>query len=97
MVRLTRVPMCLTIATDISISISRTVFPLPLMLTTRLTGLDTTTIVRRGAPTTTTTARGRRAGRALLEAVEERCRARDVSYVEVQTDEEAAAGYEASG
>lgn len=42
-------------------------------------------------------ARGRGAGRALLEAVEERCRARGVSYVEVQTDEEAALFYEASG
>jgi GNAT superfamily N-acetyltransferase len=42
-------------------------------------------------------ARGRGAGRALLEAVEERCRARDVSYVEVQTDDEAAAFYGACG
>ncbi len=42
-------------------------------------------------------ARGRGVGRALLEAVEERCRARDVSYVEVQTDDEAAAFYEACG
>lgn len=42
-------------------------------------------------------ARGRGAGRALLEAVEERCRARGASYVEVQTDEEAAPFYEASG
>lgn len=36
-------------------------------------------------------------GRALLEAVEERCGARGVSYVEVQTDEEAAPFYEALG
>ncbi len=42
-------------------------------------------------------ARGRGAGRALLEAVEERCRARDVSYIEAQTDEEVAAFYEACG
>ena len=42
-------------------------------------------------------ARGRGAGRALLEAVEERCRASDVSYVEVQTDDEAAAFYGACG
>ncbi len=42
-------------------------------------------------------ARGRGTGRALLEAVEKRCRARGVSYVEVQTDEEAAPFYEASG
>ena len=42
-------------------------------------------------------ARGRGAGRALLEAVEERCRTRGISYVEVQTDDEAAAFYEASG
>lgn len=42
-------------------------------------------------------ARGRGAGRALLEEVGERCRARGVSYVEVQTDEEAAPFYEASG
>lgn len=36
-------------------------------------------------------------GRALLEAVAERCRARGVSYVEVQTDDEAALFYKASG
>jgi GNAT superfamily N-acetyltransferase len=42
-------------------------------------------------------ARGRGAGRALLAAVEERCRARGVSYVEVQTDDEAAPFYEACG
>ena len=42
-------------------------------------------------------ARGRGAGRALIEAVEERCRARGVSYVEVQTDKEAAPFYEACG
>ena len=42
-------------------------------------------------------ARGRGAGRALIEAVEERCRARGVSYVEVQTDDEAAPFYEACG
>ncbi len=42
-------------------------------------------------------ARVRGAGRALLEAVEERCRARGVSYVEVQTDEEAAPFYGALG
>jgi GNAT superfamily N-acetyltransferase len=36
-------------------------------------------------------------GRALLEAVAERCRARRVSYVEVQTDDEAAPFYKASG
>lgn len=41
--------------------------------------------------------RGRGVGRALLAAVEERCRARGVSYVEVQTDEEAAPFYEALG
>ena len=35
------------------------------------------------------------AGRALLEAVEERCKERDISYVEVQTDDEAAQFYEA--
>lgn len=43
-------------------------------------------------------ARRRGAGRALLEAVEERCKERSVSYVEVQTEEEApfyeALGYE---
>ena len=42
-------------------------------------------------------ARRRGVGRALLEAVEERCRARGISYVEVQTDEEATSFYEASG
>ena len=42
-------------------------------------------------------ARGRGAGRALLEAVGERCRARGVSYVEVQTDDEAAPFYRSSG
>jgi ribosomal protein S18 acetylase RimI-like enzyme len=36
-------------------------------------------------------------GRALLEAVEERCKKRDISYVEVQTDDEAARFYEALG
>lgn len=36
-------------------------------------------------------------GRTLLEAVEDLCRARGVSYVEVQTDGEAASFYEASG
>ncbi len=36
-------------------------------------------------------------GRALLESVEERCRARGVSYVEVQTDDEVALFYEALG
>jgi GNAT superfamily N-acetyltransferase len=36
-------------------------------------------------------------GRALLEAVAERCRARGVSYVEVQTDDEAVPFYKASG
>jgi GNAT superfamily N-acetyltransferase len=44
-----------------------------------------------------TDARGRGVGRALLEAVGDRCRAYGVSYVEVQTDDEAAAFYEASG
>ena len=42
-------------------------------------------------------ARGRGAGRTLIEGVEERCRIRGVSYVEVQTDDEAAAFYEACG
>ena len=42
-------------------------------------------------------ARGRGAGRTLLAAVEERCRERGVSYVEVQTDDEAAPFYEACG
>lgn len=36
-------------------------------------------------------------GRALLEGVDERCRLRGVSYVEVQTDGDAAPFYEASG
>ena len=44
-----------------------------------------------------TDARRRGVGRALLEAVGERCRARGVSYVEVQTDEEAAPFYAALG
>lgn len=42
-------------------------------------------------------ARCRGVGRALLQAVRERCRTRGVSYVEVQTDDEAAPFYEASG
>jgi GNAT superfamily N-acetyltransferase len=42
-------------------------------------------------------ARRRGVGRALIEAVGERCRARGVSYVEVQTDGEAAPFYRASG
>lgn len=42
-------------------------------------------------------ARRRGTGRALLLAVEERCAARGISYVEVQTDDEAAAFYEATG
>ena len=42
-------------------------------------------------------ARRRGVGGALLAAVEERCAARGISYVEVQTDEEAAAFYEAAG
>lgn len=42
-------------------------------------------------------ARRRGAGRALLEAVEERCKERGVSYVEVQTDDEAEAFYTALG
>ncbi len=41
--------------------------------------------------------RGRGAGRALIEAVEARCRARGVSYAEVQTDDEAAPFYQACG
>jgi GNAT superfamily N-acetyltransferase len=41
--------------------------------------------------------RGRGVGRALLAAVGERCRGRGVSYVEVQTDDEAALFYEALG
>lgn len=44
-----------------------------------------------------TDARRRGAGRALLEAVAERCKERGVSYVEVQTDNEAAPFYEALG
>jgi GNAT superfamily N-acetyltransferase len=42
-------------------------------------------------------ARSRDVGRALLEAVEEQCAARGVSYVEVQTDDQAAAFYAALG
>jgi GNAT superfamily N-acetyltransferase len=42
-------------------------------------------------------ARRRGVGRALVEAVGERCRARGVSYVEVQTDDEAAPFYQALG
>lgn len=42
-------------------------------------------------------ARRRGVGSALLEAVGERCRARGVSYVEVQTDDEAAPFYSALG
>ncbi len=42
-------------------------------------------------------ARRQGVGRALIEAVGERCRARGVSYVEVQTDNVAAAFYEAAG
>jgi GNAT superfamily N-acetyltransferase len=41
--------------------------------------------------------RGRGVGRALLAAVGERCRRRGVSYVEVQTNDEAAAFYKAFG
>ncbi len=41
--------------------------------------------------------RGQGVGRMLLEAVAERCRGRGVSYVEVQTEDEAAAFYEALG
>lgn len=41
--------------------------------------------------------RRRGVGRALLGAVQDLCRVRGVSYVEVQTDEEAAPFYEASG
>lgn len=41
--------------------------------------------------------RGRGAGRELLAAVEGRCRRRGVSYVEVQTDVEAAPFYGAAG
>ncbi len=42
-------------------------------------------------------ARRQGVGRALLRAVGERCRTRGVSYVEVQTDDEAAPFYRASG
>ncbi len=42
-------------------------------------------------------ARHQGVGRALLDAVGERCRARSVSYVEVQANAEAAVFYEASG
>lgn len=42
-------------------------------------------------------ARRRGAGRALLEAVGERCSVRGVSYVEVQTDAEAEPFYAAAG
>ena len=41
--------------------------------------------------------RRRGIGRALIEAAGERCGARGVSYLEVQTDNEAAAFYEAAG
>lgn len=41
--------------------------------------------------------RRRGIGRALLGAVEERCKQRGISYVEVQTDGEAASFYEALG
>ena len=41
--------------------------------------------------------RRRGVGRALLAAAEERCVARGISYVEVQTDDEAVAFYEATG
>jgi len=44
-----------------------------------------------------TDARRRGVGQALLTAVGERCRARGVSYVEVQTDDKAALFYEALG
>ena len=44
-------------------------------------------------------ARRRGAGRALLQAAHDRCSSRDISYLEVQVEENAAAGafYEASG
>jgi GNAT superfamily N-acetyltransferase len=42
-------------------------------------------------------ARGRGAGRALLGAAEARCREKGVSYIEVQTDDEAAEFYRRSG
>lgn len=41
-------------------------------------------------------ARGQGAGRALVEAAGKRCRARGISYIEVQTDEEAAEFYRKS-
>jgi ribosomal protein S18 acetylase RimI-like enzyme len=44
-----------------------------------------------------TDARRRGVGRALLDMVGERCRARGISYVEVQTDDEAAPFYAALG
>lgn len=44
-----------------------------------------------------TDVRCRGVGRALLAAVGERCRVRGVSYVEVQTDDEAAPFYAALG
>ena len=44
-----------------------------------------------------TDARHRGVGQALLGAVEERCRMRGVSYVEVQTDDEAASFYSTLG
>ena len=44
-----------------------------------------------------TESRRRGVGRALLEAIEKRCKIRGVSYVEVQTDDEAAAFYAAHG
>jgi GNAT superfamily N-acetyltransferase len=44
-----------------------------------------------------TDVRRRGAGRALLEAVAERCKERGVSYVEVQTDNESATFYKALG
>jgi GNAT superfamily N-acetyltransferase len=45
----------------------------------------------------TSHARRRGVGRTLLEAVGERCRTRGVSYIEVQTDDEAAPFYAALG
>jgi GNAT superfamily N-acetyltransferase len=42
-------------------------------------------------------ARRRGVGRMLIHAVEERCRERDISYIEVQTDDEATPFYEALG
>ena len=44
-----------------------------------------------------TDARHRGVGRALLGAVEERCRRRGVSYIEVQTDDETASFYSTLG